>query len=324
MILRLVFIIFFLFQCSEEHSHKDIYYCPMHPQITSNKPGTCPICHMKLVKKEKSQEKKSTEHKEEKENLVKIPKEKQVWIGVQTAKVETRKITKTLRFAGSVAYEPELFTALSEYVESLKHRGNSELAHNVDLSGIAYNRLLQLGLTKEGIRFLTSRNLSELITGGRNSAIIIARIYEGELGNIQTNSNVKVYSTAYPNLTFNGKIQAIDGILDQETRTLRAWILVNNIQNSLKPQMLVEIEISVESKNALTIPSSAIIHIGKRNIVYKKISETEFISQEILVGIESENFTEVASGLSENEEVVTHGVFLIDSESKIHFSSSEE
>ena len=31
---------------------EDVYTCPMHPQITRNKPGDCPICGMKLVKKE--------------------------------------------------------------------------------------------------------------------------------------------------------------------------------------------------------------------------------------------------------------------------------
>jgi len=31
---------------------KDIYYCPMHPQIRSDKPGTCPICNMNLEKME--------------------------------------------------------------------------------------------------------------------------------------------------------------------------------------------------------------------------------------------------------------------------------
>src|SRR3989338_11519372 len=29
-----------------------IYYCPMHPTYTSDRPGTCPICNMNLVKKE--------------------------------------------------------------------------------------------------------------------------------------------------------------------------------------------------------------------------------------------------------------------------------
>ncbi len=31
---------------------KNLYYCPMHPTYTSDKPGTCPICSMTLVKKE--------------------------------------------------------------------------------------------------------------------------------------------------------------------------------------------------------------------------------------------------------------------------------
>jgi Cu(I)/Ag(I) efflux system membrane fusion protein len=29
----------------------DLYYCPMHPEVTSDKPGVCPICHMDLVKR---------------------------------------------------------------------------------------------------------------------------------------------------------------------------------------------------------------------------------------------------------------------------------
>ncbi|MCX7999459.1 MAG: efflux RND transporter periplasmic adaptor subunit, partial [Leptospiraceae bacterium] len=232
MLFKLFFLILLVFQCHKEQLVEEIYYCPMHPQITSNKPGNCPICHMKLVKKE-STTLELKQGKQEKK-IISISKEKQNVIGVQTTKVVLRKIKRILRFAGSVAYETEIFTALSEYAESLKQKGNSELLHTSDLSSISYNRLLQLGLSKEGIRFLLPRRM-ELITGGKNSAIVIARIYEGEVGNILPNSLVKVYSPSYPNLSFEGRVQAVDGILDAETRTLRAWILVNNLQNVLKP-----------------------------------------------------------------------------------------
>ena len=30
---------------------KSTYSCPMHPEVKSDKPGNCPICGMKLVKK---------------------------------------------------------------------------------------------------------------------------------------------------------------------------------------------------------------------------------------------------------------------------------
>jgi membrane fusion protein, copper/silver efflux system len=33
---------------------KDVYYCPMHPSFRSDKPGSCPVCSMKLVKMEKA------------------------------------------------------------------------------------------------------------------------------------------------------------------------------------------------------------------------------------------------------------------------------
>src|ERR1051325_10548846 len=40
--------------CSKKSSHdmvssKALYHCAMHPQIISDKPGECPICHMALI-----------------------------------------------------------------------------------------------------------------------------------------------------------------------------------------------------------------------------------------------------------------------------------
>jgi multidrug efflux pump subunit AcrA (membrane-fusion protein) len=37
------------------HAEKSVYYCPMHPNYTSDRPGNCPICNMTLVKRENDQ-----------------------------------------------------------------------------------------------------------------------------------------------------------------------------------------------------------------------------------------------------------------------------
>jgi Cu(I)/Ag(I) efflux system membrane fusion protein len=59
-ILFLVFVlvgigIYFFFQKSDKHSEMDhqneVYTCSMHPEIIRDKPGSCPICGMTLVKK---------------------------------------------------------------------------------------------------------------------------------------------------------------------------------------------------------------------------------------------------------------------------------
>jgi rubrerythrin len=33
--------------------NSDVYTCPMHSQVKSDKPGKCPICKMNLVKEKK-------------------------------------------------------------------------------------------------------------------------------------------------------------------------------------------------------------------------------------------------------------------------------
>lgn len=36
---------------TSEVAKKEIYTCPMHPEVQSDKPGKCPKCGMELVKK---------------------------------------------------------------------------------------------------------------------------------------------------------------------------------------------------------------------------------------------------------------------------------
>lgn len=59
-VVALVMLVFFAVPLITNHqplttrggSAQTVYYCPMHPTYTADRPGDCPICNMKLVKRE--------------------------------------------------------------------------------------------------------------------------------------------------------------------------------------------------------------------------------------------------------------------------------
>jgi membrane fusion protein, copper/silver efflux system len=138
---------------------KEVYYCPMHPNYTSDKPGDCPICNMSLVKRvpaagqktAKTEEKKILYYRNPMDPTVTSPvamkdsmgmdyvpvyeeaapqtagvyisPEKQQLIGVKKGKVEKRKLTGQILTVGRAAYDPALFTAQQEYLQAMKSSG---------------------------------------------------------------------------------------------------------------------------------------------------------------------------------------------------------
>jgi Cu(I)/Ag(I) efflux system membrane fusion protein len=130
----------------------------MHPQYTSDKPGECPICHMRLVPIEASstgnvpsvrkilyyrnpmnpQATSPTPAKdsmgmdyvpvyndEVKESsvsgqaMVNMNVVRQQMIGVQTSPVERRGLTQSIRASARVAYDPGLYSAILEHQQAV-------------------------------------------------------------------------------------------------------------------------------------------------------------------------------------------------------------
>ena len=80
----------------------DTYTCPMHPTVVSDKPGTCPICGMDLVRKARSGE--EIEITEDLARLIKSPNEIIV-ASIKTIKGEYKKMPVTIEAPGIVTYD---------------------------------------------------------------------------------------------------------------------------------------------------------------------------------------------------------------------------
>jgi len=92
-----------------------LYRCPMHPQYTSERPGDCPICGMTLVPV-KEQEKMDMENEVDLPPglaMISLDKTKRQLIGIKTALVELKPLTKTVRAAAIVKPDERLLRQVS-------------------------------------------------------------------------------------------------------------------------------------------------------------------------------------------------------------------
>lgn len=78
------------------------YTCPMHPQIHSEHPGECPICHMKLVQVKAQPKESGVKESEEKRSDVQATSSQLEAIGVQKVEVEKMTLIATLPVSGRI------------------------------------------------------------------------------------------------------------------------------------------------------------------------------------------------------------------------------
>ncbi|MCM8796682.1 MAG: efflux RND transporter periplasmic adaptor subunit [Candidatus Omnitrophica bacterium] len=310
-------------------SKKDVYYCPMHPSYTSDKPGDCPICNMKLVKKEEAQviEKEDRVSGEAGEGFY-VSTEKQQLIGVKTDKVIYRPLSKIIRTVGRVAFDPELYKAQTEYIEALKTLDNLRTSGQEEVIKRA-EALVEAAKLKLKLQGLDTKQIAELEETRKNDQSLLisspdsefswvyATIYEYELEWVKLGQESVITAASYPGKEFKGKIVAIDPVFDAMTRSVRARIKVDHQDGLLKPDMYVDVQIASDLGVCLAVPKEAIMDSGLRKIVFVSLDVDHFKPVEIKTGAETEEFVQVLEGLKEGDAVVVSGNFLIDSESKL-------
>lgn len=349
-----------------EAGHAKLYLCPMHPSYTSDRPGDCPICGMDLVPAEPPEKKAPAKpgrilfYRNPMNPAVTSPvpmkdsmgmdyvpvyedasagssvkgqadavvdASKRRLIGMKTATVAKRRLTFTVRASGSVAYDPELYNAISEHHsamiarEKVKDSPWPDVHERADaLVRSATLRLRQLGLSEKQIEsYSGTEALPEnlLIGGSGGSVWVYAQIYEYEISSVRPGQQAEITTPAYPGRSFRGTVKALDPNISPETRSLRVRIEVPNPEGLLKLEMFVNAAIKADLGVVLALPETALLDSGERKLVFVDLGEGRLEPREVRVGREADGYYELLSGVKEGERVVTSANFLIDSESKL-------
>jgi len=253
-----------------------------------------------------------------------------------------------------VAYSPELVAAQREYAiavqgrQAMKDAGSetqggmsqlaeSSLAHlrHWELSPDQIDALVKTGQPQRTVTFLSP--VSGVVTEKKallgmrfmpgemlyqvtdlSSVWVIADVSEQDIGLVKSGAMAKVAINAYPNQVFEGRVTYIYPTMKAETRTVAVRVELPNPGQRLKPAMFAQVELPAGSKAAvLTVPDSAVIDSGTRQIVLVQVKEGRFEPRTVELGARGDNHVEVVKGVRDGEQVVVAANFLIDAESNL-------
>jgi membrane fusion protein, copper/silver efflux system len=300
------------------------YQCAMHPQIVAHEPGSCPICGMALERVDAASH-GGAEHAAPPpasdvpgRAAFTLPLDRRQRIGVRTARVEPRALTRTIRTVGTVAYDRELYQALVEYREAIASKRElasaplPDAARGADaIVRGAKLKLRQLGLSDASL----AANPEELLLPGAN-VWVYTRIFESEADLVKVGVPLSFTSPSAPGRRFTATVDAIDSVLDESTRTIRVRSRVASAGASLRPGGFLDVEIAVPLGSALALPHEAILDTGEVTFAFVVDANGRFDPRLLHLGREADGAREVLHGVAAGDEVVTSANFLIDSESR--------
>jgi multidrug efflux pump subunit AcrA (membrane-fusion protein) len=150
-----------------------------------------------------------------------------------------------------------------------------------------------------------------------SSVWLVAQVYEFELGRLRSGQPVTATVAAFPEREFSGRVVFIEPTLERETRTARIRVVLPNPRGELKPGMFADARLALPLGERLSVPRSAVIDTGTRQVVYVETAPGTFTPREVKLGAAAGDRREVLEGLREGEKVVGAANFFVDSQAQL-------
>jgi Cu(I)/Ag(I) efflux system membrane fusion protein len=323
------------YEPSKTQAGKVLYHCAMHPQIIMDHPGECPICHMKLVRIEANVQPAAEPAAAgvSGQATIHISPAVEQRIGVQVTEARVRDMKILIRASARVAYDPQLYSAALEHrearklVDQARHSDQKQdLEEAQETLKASALRLRQMGLSEDQMAEIAAPgyDLDSLLVGSRKGNVwVYADVFDNQLSSVHVGQQAELTSSAIPGKTFIGSVRGIDPIVNSDTRTARARILVRDHDNVLKPGIYLSAVILANPGAMLAVPEGAVIDTGVRQLVYVQSASGTYQPRVVKAGRQGEGYIEIVEGLEPGEKVATAANFLIDSESRIQAAAQE-
>lgn len=252
-------------------------------------------------------------------------------------------------------YSPEIYRAQEEYLAATRWSGaaigeGTAPTGAADIAAAARRALELLGLSATDIEEMTrtgrpiravavrapasgyvtrfnavlgSRAEPEMVLyeiADLSSVWVIASVHERDLSAMRVGTTARFTTTSTSAEPLSGRVDLIEPLLDESTRTTRVRLVIPNREGRLRPGQFGEVEFELPASPGLFVPRDAVIRTGEHEYVYVAVSAERFEPRVVRTGLSREGRVQVLSGVGEGDRVVTRGSFMLDSESRLQAS----
>lgn len=134
------------------------------------------------------------------------------------------------------------------------------------------------------------------------------RVPEVFIGRLRQGQTVRMSMDAYPTEHFEGRIVALEPVIDEKSRTVLARAEVPNPKGLLRPGLFARVAVQLEERpGALIIPEQAIVPQGRETFVYRIGEGNTTQITKIEIGGRRPGEVEVLSGLAAGDLIVAEG-----------------
>ena len=125
----------------------------------------------------------------------------------------------------------------------------------------------------------------------------------------QISKNIKYIASSklFPEQKYFGVISNIDQRVNRDSRTIRAYAIIDNKNKNLRPGLLLNIDIVLdEIKDTMLIPEESVL--TSKDYSYVFVIDGDLVKlKKVNLGITSNGMIQILSGLKSNDKVVTLG-----------------
>jgi RND family efflux transporter MFP subunit len=188
--------------------------------------------------------------------------------------------------------------------------------------------MLNIRAPRSGVIIAKSAVLGNLVNVGDTLFMIgdlskvwfLGDLYPEDLPKVKKDQEIRVVVPNEKKVLY-GKVSFISSVMDPTTRTIKLRALIDNSGLVLRGDMYVQSNLILNHKQALVVPTDAVIRGADKEFVFKRVSaqsvdktadSVEFKRVQVTLGADQQGMIAINGGLQSGDDVVSDGALLLD------------